>query len=347
MSPSKISALAALFAGLSVSAALAQPPTGYYLGGGLGATIAEDSDIDGAGIDTEADMDTGFAGVAAFGYRYGSNYRGEIELGYRTNGIDGLSGATTAVQGDVNTWTLMANVLYDYSPAGKFHPYFGVGAGIARIDIDGATPVDGTTINDHDAVPALRGILGISYDLAENVEIFGDYRYLHAFDPEFNAAGGARVDADYDNHAFMVGLRYGFGAAPAPAPAPTQMAEPAVEKKMEPARKTPRSFLIFFDWNNAAITPEARAILSEAAAHAKSGARVRIALTGHADRSGAKRYNIGLSKRRAEAAKTTLMAMGVLGRDLSVAWKGEAAPLVPTNDGVREPRNRRVRLVVE
>ena len=170
----EISALAALFAGLSVSAALAQPPTGYYLGGGLGATIAEDSDIDGAGIDTEADMDTGFAGVAAFGYRYGSNYRGEIELGYRTNGIDDLSGATTAVQGDVNTWTLMANVLYDYSPAGKFRPYFGVGAGIARIDIDGATPVDGTTINDHDAVPALRGILGISYDLAENVEIFGD-----------------------------------------------------------------------------------------------------------------------------------------------------------------------------
>ena len=151
MSPSKISALAALFAGLSVSAALAQPPTGYYFGGGLGATIAEDSDIDGAGIDTEADMDTGFAGVAAFGYRYGSNYRGEIELGYRTNGIDGLSGATTAVQGDVNTWTLMANVLYDYSPAGKFRPYFGVGAGIARIDIDGAPPVDGTTINDHDA----------------------------------------------------------------------------------------------------------------------------------------------------------------------------------------------------
>lgn len=340
MNAFKISAAAAFIAALSAGSALAEPPTGYYVGGGAGITHTMDSDIDGTGINTEADFDIGPAGVLAFGHRYDSNYRGEIELGYRANDLDGLSGATTSVSGDVNALTVMANILYDYNYAKNFRPYFGIGAGMARIDIDGATPVSTTSVNDSDTTFAMQGIVGMAYDLTSNLELFGDYRYLHAFGPEFSAANNVKVDADYDNHTFLVGLRYSFGTVAAPAP----VAEPVMQK---PEPKAPRSFLVFFDWDSATISPTAQAILDQAAAYAKAGTPVKIELTGHADRSGTQVYNTGLSKRRAEAVKTTLMAQGILGNDVGLDWKGESEPLVATDDGVREPQNRRVQLVIE
>ena len=71
----------------------------------------------------------------------------------------------------------------------------------------------------------------------------------------------------------------------------------------------------------------------------------RINLTGHADRAGSDAYNVRLSQRRAEAVKAELVRLGFNANDISVVAKGEADPLVPTADGVREPKNRRVEIL--
>ena len=77
----------------------------------------------------------------------------------------------------------------------------------------------------------------------------------------------------------------------------------------------------------------------------KKGDFVKITLTGHADRSGPAGYNQRLSVRRANAAKAVLVQLGVDAKNITAIGKGETQPLVPTADGVREPRNRRVEIM--
>lgn len=128
---------------------------------------------------------------------------------------------------------------------------------------------------------------------------------------------------------------------PAPPPPP-----PVAKPKPAPAPAPPpvRSFIVFFDWNRADIRPDAMRVLEAAAAHAKERGLSRVMLEGHADRSGPANYNMGLSQRRADAAKAALVRLGISAGSISTTARGESDPLVSTADGVREPRNRRVEI---
>ncbi len=74
---------------------------------------------------------------------------------------------------------------------------------------------------------------------------------------------------------------------------------------------------------------------------------MRITTTGHADTSGTPAYNLALSERRANAVKAELVKLGFREAEIVVMFRGEAEPLVATGDGVREPQNRRVEIVME
>jgi OmpA-OmpF porin, OOP family len=54
-----------------------------------------------------------------------------------------------------------------------------------------------------------------------------------------------------------------------------------------------------------------------------------------------------LSLRRANAVKAVLVREGIPAKRIVVVDKGESQPLSPTPDGVREPQNRRVEIVLE
>ena len=114
-----------------------------------------------------------------------------------------------------------------------------------------------------------------------------------------------------------------------------------------PPPPAPRNFLVFFDFDKSSLTPRAMDIVKEAAAVAKSGQNARVTCTGHTDTAGPANYNMALSLRRAGAVKDALVREGVPATSISVVGKGETALLVQTKDGVREPQNRRVEIVIQ
>ena len=150
-----------------------------------------------------------------------------------------------------------------------------------------------------------------------------------------------KVGAEY-NHSALIGLRYAFGVqAPMMAPAPTPA--PVVAPAPAPAR----TYLVFFDWDKADLTARAKQIISEAAQNASRVTLTRIEVNGYTDSSGSPAYNQKLSVRRAESVAAELVKDGVPRSEIATQGFGETHPLVPTANGVREPQNRRVEIILK
>jgi outer membrane protein OmpA-like peptidoglycan-associated protein len=105
--------------------------------------------------------------------------------------------------------------------------------------------------------------------------------------------------------------------------------------------------MVFFDWDRSNLSQQALATIQQAANAFKTKGSARITATGHTDTSGPEAYNMALSLRRANAVKDALVRDGVPAQAITVIGRGESQPLVPTGDGVREPQNRRVEIVIQ
>jgi outer membrane protein OmpA-like peptidoglycan-associated protein len=102
------------------------------------------------------------------------------------------------------------------------------------------------------------------------------------------------------------------------------------------------SSMIFFPWNEPRIDRDAAAMLDNAAAAYRQSPGGAVRISGHSDRSGPAASNRRSAAARAEAVRAYLAGRGVPAAVMSVATFGEERPLIATEDGVREPQNRRV-----
>jgi outer membrane protein OmpA-like peptidoglycan-associated protein len=238
----------------------------------------------------------------------------------------------------------MANAIYDFSLNSQFSPHIGVGIG--AVDLNAALKVPGfgsvlRTNNDWEF--GYQAIAGVRYAFNPNWAIDLDYRYLATADANWKASpalGGGKVSGEYSSNNLVASLTYVFTPPPPPPPMVAPAAMPAPPP---PSRKV---FLVFFDWDRDTITPQGHAILQQAAAAYRSGAPVQIQVTGYTDRSGSQGYNQRLSERRANNVANALGSMGVPRNQMAVSGRGENDNRVPTAQGVREPQNRRVEIVM-
>ncbi len=193
-----------------------------------------------------ADMSfkTGYVVGGNFGIDWGSGLRTEIELAARGNtskshahlvtnyqyGYYGTIGPYTYWSTDtqvpahvhLRAYSVMANVWYDFQTDMGFTPYIGGGIGLAQIQIDGSlgrpdfANLDGalTIINLHeknDTTFAWQVGAGISVPITDGIKASLDYRYFSAhaaklkLEPGFQ---GGNVNADFDSHDIMIGLRF-------------------------------------------------------------------------------------------------------------------------------------------
>jgi outer membrane protein OmpA-like peptidoglycan-associated protein len=348
-----LAAVAGCAVALSATTGLAQSKAGPYVTGAAGVTFPRDSTMKGGGLDQSAEMDNGWLALIGIGNDFGNNFRTEFEVGYQRSGVDNVSG--TSASGHMGALSFMGNVYYDLPVDWPVKPFVGLGLGAANVWASGISPVLGSRISDHDLGLAWQATAGVAYAINDRVDATLAYRYFDVPILSYKTDAGTSVDSDYASHIVMVGLRYSFGAPPAPKPMPAAapMPEPAPPPAPAPAPKAEQmppvqnNYLVFFDWNKATLTQQARDIIRTAADSAKKKSPVRIRATGHTDRSGSASYNMRLSVRRANAVKAELIRLGVPANDIVVLGKGETEPLVPTADGVREPQNRRVENVIE
>ena len=109
----------------------------------------------------------------------------------------------------------------------------------------------------------------------------------------------------------------------------------------------PVSFLLYFLEGKDQLTAESQQVVQQIFDEIKRRPAPEIVIIGHTDRVGTVPYNDALSLRRAEKVRDDLKnVLGIPAEQIQVAGRGEREPLVPTEDEVAEPRNRRVEISV-
>jgi outer membrane protein OmpA-like peptidoglycan-associated protein len=107
-----------------------------------------------------------------------------------------------------------------------------------------------------------------------------------------------------------------------------------------------RTFRLYFLENGWRLTPEAEALVQEAADYARA-APSEIVVHGHTDTLGPRWRNLRLSRRRARVVGDALVASEVPAKTILLRWSGETNPPHPTPDETYEPLNRSAVITVE
>jgi outer membrane protein OmpA-like peptidoglycan-associated protein len=334
------SALALSVYTLSTNAQAGHRPQEWYLGIEAGVTWEDKATARLPKLaDPSIAFDSDLAILGEVGYRLDSDWRVELELGYRNNDVDCVQSGKAAcskVWGGISQFTQMVNVIHDFELDEKTALSVGIGLGGAAVSADGAQLTD-----DSDYVFAGQAILELSHELTDGIDLVLAYRFLATDSPEFAWKGVGRFQMDNENQTLSLGLRFDLQDDETPSTPVVASAPPQEAPKADAA---PRQFIVFFGFNKSNLTREARNIVHEAAMAAIHDGFVTILVTGHTDTSGSAMYNQRLSTQRADAVRKALVAEGIPAQGISSAGKGESELKVQTGDNVKEPQNRRTEI---
>ena len=108
----------------------------------------------------------------------------------------------------------------------------------------------------------------------------------------------------------------------------------------------PISFTLYFESGSDEFTEQSQQEVKRLLTEMGRRQAPDITVIGHADLVGPDPSNDALSLQRAERVKSILVGMGIPNERILTAGRGRREPLIPTADGVTEPRNRRVEISV-
>jgi outer membrane protein OmpA-like peptidoglycan-associated protein len=108
----------------------------------------------------------------------------------------------------------------------------------------------------------------------------------------------------------------------------------------------PMSFIVYFKTEVSDLTSESFKTLSRVLEEIKIRKSTDIIVSGHTDTVGSVEKNRVLSLKRAKVVADYFVSKGVKPESIDVTYHGKGNPLIPTPDGVPEPRNRRVEIMV-
>jgi len=312
----------------------------WYVGGEFGGMIVEDNHFNSPTLANVLTLnhDYGYDGDLFVGYDLGM-FRLEAEGSYKHANNDTFitkvplpgQGAVNFVQqgpagGSTSALAFMVNGMLDFGDDAGISGFVGGGAGIARVKESNARVFSNQPpfLDTSDSRFAWQLFAGVRQAVTDTIDITVKYRFFNVPNVRLIAFNGQQVKDKFRSHSLLGGITFNFGAPPPPV---------AVGP-----------FMVFFDWDKSDITPQAAAILDNAAASYQQTGQAQIMLAGHTDRSGSDQYNMGLGQRRADSVKAYLAGHGIPEGVMTTQSFGESRPLVETADGVREPQNRRVEI---
>ena len=351
----------------------------WYVGGEFGAMIVDDTAVDIGAVENAIRLnhEYGYDGGLFVGYDLGG-FRIEAEAAYKKADLESYD---TSIRlplepanfptfrpagGNTTALSLMINGMLDFGDDEGISGFVGGGVGMARVKANNyrnfanATPF----LDGHDSKLAWQIFAGLRQAVSDNVDVTVKYRFFNVDKVRLLAFNGGESDLRFRSHSLLGGLTFNFGGevplppeVPIPSPpvdVPVVVAPP--ETKVCPNNgptilatdtcpvRVVGPFMVFFDWDKDEITPQAAAILDNAASAYATTGQAQVQLAGHADRSGSDEYNVGLSQRRAANVRSYLTGRGIPDGVITSEAFGESRPLVETADGVREPQNRRVEI---
>lgn len=103
---------------------------------------------------------------------------------------------------------------------------------------------------------------------------------------------------------------------------------------------------VFFAYDQSDISSEAQQILHRQSDWLRRYPNVSVTIEGHCDERGTPEYNLALGEKRALAAKTYLVSLGVPADRLRTVSYGKEFPFDPGHDESAWSKNRRAHFVV-
>lgn len=107
-----------------------------------------------------------------------------------------------------------------------------------------------------------------------------------------------------------------------------------------------RSYILYFKEGTTILEPDSAPVMEDMRKDVAARTAGEIMVIGHTDRVGNLNNNDLLAYSRALSISDVLIESGIPRDTVIVAGRGEREPLVPTDDEVEEPRNRRVEISV-
>ena len=108
----------------------------------------------------------------------------------------------------------------------------------------------------------------------------------------------------------------------------------------------PAQFTLFFIENKDELTEESKKVVDGVFAEIARRPVPDVLIIGHTDTVANDAVNDALSRQRAEVVRNAFVARGLAADKVTVIGRGKRELAVPTGDGVPEPRNRRVEILV-
>jgi opacity protein-like surface antigen len=233
--------------GPSNSSPNAYPYASIQLGVGFPSDLTGDFDFLGlATLKKTVDLNTGFNGEAAIGYKFPS-FRTDLSVGYSSFGsktqtitVPDFGSASVSGKGSVDLFTVMVNGYYDFKiknqdgGTSRWSPYIGAGIGWGNLSTPGCA-ISSCTLFDSGSAStfAYQGKVGVSYRATDSGFVFLEGGYLGT-----TATTISNVDHDpFGTWRINLGWRQGFGGAPKAkpvavvqesSPAPAPVAEPVL-----------------------------------------------------------------------------------------------------------------------
>jgi peptidoglycan-associated lipoprotein len=133
---------------------------------------------------------------------------------------------------------------------------------------------------------------------------------------------------------------------PIPVPPEPVLEDAVASKSIDDLNRDSPLQPAFFEYDSAELSPDAQKVLDANAGLLKKYSTWMISIEGHTDERGTAEYNLALGERRATAARTYLVSLGIPATRLRTVSYGKEFPFEPAHEEGAWSKNRRAHFVI-